>query len=85
MSADQPTGVRYAREVGSQDVGARIMLRRRHPEGGLGDVLGVLEAWSGGRLQVRRRDGELVEVAEADVVASKKVPPAPARRGARRR
>jgi hypothetical protein len=80
VSADQPTGVRYTREVRVQDVGARVMLRRRHPEGGLGDVLGVLESWSGGRLQVRRRDGELVEVAEDDVVASKKVPPAPVRR-----
>ncbi|MCW2666985.1 MAG: hypothetical protein JWN57_1947 [Frankiales bacterium] len=80
VDAEQPTGVRYTRDVRVQDVGARVVLRRRHPEGGLGDVLGILESWAHGRLAVRRRDGVLVEVAEGDVVASKKVPPAPVRR-----
>ena len=80
MDADQPTGVRYTRDVGVRDVGVRVTLRRRLPEGGLGDVLGVLESWSDGLLRVRRRDDALVEVAEADVVALKQVPPAPVRR-----
>nr|WP_238341713.1 GNAT family N-acetyltransferase [Actinopolymorpha rutila] len=66
------------------DVGHRVVVRRRlgveHGRTVYGDVLGVLESWAGGRLALRRRDGELVEVAEDDVVAGKPVPAAPARR-----
>lgn len=80
VSADEPAGVRYVRDVSPDDVGVRVSLRRRLPDGGLGDVLGVLETWTAGALGVRRRDEELVEVAEADVVALKRIPPAPARR-----
>jgi hypothetical protein len=80
VDADQPAGVRYTRDVGPSDVGVRVSLRRRLAEGGLGDVLGVLEAWQDGRLAVRRRDGSVAEVREADVVAVKRVPPPPERR-----
>ncbi len=73
--------MRYVRNVTPDDVGVRVSLRRRLAEGGLGDVLGVLETWSGGVLRVRRRDDAVVEVDEADVLAIKKVPPAPPRRG----
>jgi hypothetical protein len=59
------------------DAGRRISLRRRLPTGQYSDVVGVLEAWSEGRLQVRRRTGELVEVPEETVVAGKVVPPRP--------
>jgi hypothetical protein len=45
----------------------------------------MLETWAGGRLGVRRSNGELVEIATADVVAGKVVPPAPAPRRPRRR
>ena len=72
--------MRYAWNVTPGDVGARVSLRRRLAEGGLGDVLGVLEAWQDGVLTVRRRDDSTVTVDEADVVAVKQVPPAPARR-----
>jgi hypothetical protein len=57
------------------DVGRRVSLRRRMPTGQYSDVVGVLEAWSEGRL--RRRTGELVEVPEEIVVAGKVVPPQP--------
>jgi hypothetical protein len=72
--------VRYTRNVGPGDVGVRVSLRRRLPEGGLGDVLGVVEAWDDSTVSVRRRDGELVVVASVDVVAAKRVPPPPERR-----
>ena len=71
--------MRYTVDVGPGDVGARVVLRRTLAAGGLGDVLGVVERWSGGTVLVRTRSGP-VEVAEADVVAAKRVPDPPARR-----
>ena len=72
--------MRYTRDVGPGDVGVRVSLRRRLPEGGLGDVLGVVEAWDDATVSIRRRDGELVVVGVDDVVAAKRVPPPPERR-----
>jgi len=60
--------------AGPADVGARVVLRRRLPEGALGDVLGHVEQWSDGVVRVRTRTGTTVEVAEADLVAAKRVP-----------
>jgi len=40
-------------------------------------VLGVLEAWTDTAVLVRREDGALVEIARADIVAGKPVPPRP--------
>ena len=80
VSADEPVGVRYAREVGPGDAGMRISLRRRYPGGQLGDVLGVLESWVDGIVTVVRASGERVVLAETDVVATRRVPPPPARR-----
>ncbi len=72
--------MRYAREVGPGDSGMRISLRRRLAEGGYGDVLGILESWAAGVVTVLRASGERVVVAEADVVATRRIPPPPARR-----
>jgi GNAT superfamily N-acetyltransferase len=66
--------------VGPSDVGSRVVLRRRLPGGRTGDLLGELLAWGDGVARVATRHGE-VEVAIADVVAGKPVPPAPSRRG----
>lgn len=74
--------MRYAFSAGPADVGARVVLRRRLPDGRLSDVLGVVERWADGLVAVRDRHGDLVEVAAADLVAAKRVPPPPARRGA---
>jgi hypothetical protein len=63
--------------VTAADVGKRVSLRRRLSTGGYSDVLGVLESWSGGVLQVRRRDNEVVDVPEDVLVAGKVIPPAP--------
>ena len=65
--------MRYVTTAGPADVGARVVLRRRLPEGGLGDVLGHVESWSDGVVRIRTRTGE-VEVAEVDLVAAKRVP-----------
>ena len=72
--------MRYAREVGPGDSGMRISLRRRLPEGGYGDVLGVLSSWADDVVTVVRGDGSSVVIAAADVVATRRIPPAPARR-----
>ena len=79
VSADEPPGVRYAVSAGPGDVGARVVLRHRLPDGGLTDVLGHVERWSDGTVQVRTRTGTTV-VAAADLVAAKRVPEPPARR-----
>jgi hypothetical protein len=61
------------------DVGSRVTLRRALPEG-VGDVVGVLRSWADGTLTVERRDGSLVSVPEAALVAARVVPPPPAAR-----
>ena len=73
--------------LGPHCVGHRVVLRRvvrgeRGPSGGpaLTDVLGVMETWTATTTTVRRDDGTLVEVARADLVAGKVVPPRPPRR-----
>ena len=71
--------MRYERSLGPADVGARVMVRRRLPDGQYGDLLGELLSW-GDTVVVRDRHGALHEVAEPDVVAGKRIPPPPARR-----
>lgn len=56
------------------DVGSRVTLRRAVP-GGVSDVVGELLSWSDGVLEVRRRDGSVVAVAEIDLVAARVVGP----------
>jgi hypothetical protein len=80
VEADRPTGVRYTIDVGPGDHGVRVSMRRRLPEGGYGDVLGELLSWDEAVVRVRKRDGTVVDVAPADVVAAKRVPPPPERR-----
>ena len=41
------------------------------------DVLGICESWDAGRATIRREDGTLVEIATADIVSGKPVPPRP--------
>lgn len=72
--------MRYIRDVGPGDRGMRVVVRRRLAGGGMGDVLGELEAWSDGVVRVRDRHGVEHLVDEADVVAAKRVPPPPERR-----
>ena len=58
------------------DVGRRVSVRHRTDDGRLSDVVGVLRSWTEeGALAGERRDGEVVLLAVADVVAAKVVPP----------
>lgn len=75
--------LRYTLTLTPSDVGARVVVRRVLPGGGIGDVLGLLERWADGSLAIRRRDGTLTTVAETDLVAAKVVPAAPVRRRSR--
>ncbi|HEX6233630.1 MAG TPA: GNAT family N-acetyltransferase [Jiangellaceae bacterium] len=60
-------------------VGRRVVVRYRlgTPVDGAHatDVLGELVAWSEGRLHIRTKTGDVVEVAESSVLAAKVVPP----------
>ena len=63
-----------------RDVGARVSVRRRVPEGLLTDVLGHLLDVTDDHLEVLGR-GEVLRLPLADVTAAKVVPPATPRRG----
>lgn len=71
--------MRYERSLGTADVGARVMVRRRLPDGRYGDVLGELVSWSA-EVAVRDRHGVTHVMSLDDVVAGKRIPPPPARR-----
>lgn len=64
---------RSADRLGPEHVGRRVTVRRRLAEGGVGDVVGVLESLDDEAVSVRRRDGTLVRVARGDVVAARVV------------
>lgn len=73
--------------LGPHVVGLRVVVRRivrgeTGPTGGpaFTDVLGVLESWGPETARVRTEDGDLVELAVADVVSGKPVPPRPSPR-----
>lgn len=75
---------RYVVRITPADVGARVTVRSRLPgtvdtDDGptVTDVIGTLRTWSDGVLQIQRRDGSVVEVTEADLLAAKTVPPPP--------
>ena len=80
MEPDGPGGVRYVRDAGPGDVGVRVSLRRTLPEGGYGDVLGVVVEWDDTVVRIEKRDGSQVEIPAETVVAAKRVPPPPPRR-----
>ena len=70
--------------LGPHVVGRRVVVRRvlrgqSGPSGGpaMTDVLGVCTAWGGGRCVVAPEQGEPVEIALADIVSGKPVPPRP--------
>ena len=65
----------YQIRITTEDVGQRVSLRYRTGDiPPLTDVVGELEWWEDGTLGVRRRDGALVEVEEAGLVAGRTLP-----------
>lgn len=73
------SGVRLDRSLRPDDVGRRVVVRRRLADGSATDVLGELLRWDAGTLVVRDRHGADVEVDEGDILAAKTVPPPPER------
>ena len=71
--------------VGTRVVVRRLLRGRAGPSGGpaMTDVVGRVVARTGEVLRVERRDGELVDVAMADVVTLKQVPDGAGRRRTR--
>lgn len=72
--------------LGPHVVGTRVVVRRvvrgeTGPSGGpaLTDLLGICESWGPDSLTIRAEDGSLTEIALADVVSGKPVPPRPSR------
>ena len=73
--------------LGPHCVGQRVVVRRvlpgqTGPSGGpaMTDLLGVMEAWAPPTTSVRGEDGTLTEIALADIVSGKPVPPRPSTR-----
>lgn len=66
-----------------EDVGSRVSVRSRthapEDQPSATDTIGWLRAWQGGELEIQRRDGEVVRVPEADLLAGRTVPPPPSR------
>ncbi|MCX6397046.1 MAG: GNAT family N-acetyltransferase [Propionibacteriales bacterium] len=67
-------------------VGIRVVVRRivrgeTGPSGGpaLTDLLGICETWGTKSITIRSEDGTVTEIARADIVSGKPVPPRPSR------
>lgn len=72
--------------LGPHVVGQRVVVRRvvrgeTGPSGGpaFTDLLGICESWTAESTVIRAEDGTLTEIALADIVAGKPVPPRPSR------
>ena len=73
--------------LGPHCVGQRVVVRRvlpgqTGPSGGpaMTDLLGVMEAWSADRTEIRGEDGAVTSIRLADIVSGKPVPPRPSPR-----
>lgn len=77
--------MRYRLEVKitDGDIGSRVVIRYRRPDGQVTDVLGTLEAAGDASFAVRKASGETVTVPCDRALAAKTVPPAPPRRPSR--
>lgn len=79
MTTSGPHGSLGPHVVGQRVVIRRVLPGQTGPTGGpaMTDVLGVCESWGDGRASIRREDGSVVEIAIADIVSGKPVPPRP--------
>ena len=68
--------------MGHRVVVRRVLRDETGPSGGpaMTDVLGMCESWEDDVVTIRREDGSSVEIAVADIVSGKPVPPRPQRR-----
>jgi len=74
-------GGRYVVRIIPADVGKRVTVRARISgsvtQPTTTDTVGVLRSWAEGVLRIERRDGELVEIREKDLVAGRVIPASP--------
>ena len=72
---------RYVVRITPADVGRRVTIRSRigasDRQPAMTDTVGVLRAWTEGVLRVERRDGELVEIRDKDMVAGRVIAASP--------
>lgn len=68
------------RRLGPADLGRRVVVRHRLPDGRGTDVLGELIAADPDQLVVRDRHGTAHAIAQTAIIAGKPIPPAPPRR-----
>jgi hypothetical protein len=79
----------YRIRITPAEVGQRVSVRARladPPAQGptTTDTLGILRRWADGVLAIERADGTVTEVAEADLLAARLIPPPPPPRPRRR-
>jgi hypothetical protein len=69
---------RYIVRITPADVGRRVTIRARTHAGphepSATDTVGILRSWADGLLRVERRDGTVVEIPEADLLAARVIP-----------
>lgn len=72
-------------QVSGEDIGERVSVRSRIParagQPRHTDTVGYLRGWSEGAVTIERRDGEIVTLDEAAIVAGRVVGKPPRRRG----
>ncbi len=66
---------RSAGRLSERDVGRRVTVRRRNPDGTASDVLGTLRALGPDAVTVERADGTAVTIPVAEVVAARAITP----------
>ena len=70
---------RYVVRLSPADVGSRVVIRWRRPDGAIADVLGVLESAPPDAFVVAKASGEVITVPRDRALAAKPIPPAPRR------
>jgi ribosome maturation factor RimP len=60
-------------QIGPEHLGHRVTVRRRLPEGGYSDVLGVCEQIDASTVTVRNNQGETIAIKRSEIVAARVV------------
>jgi len=62
-------------DIGPEHRGRRVTVRRKLPDGGYSDVIGVCEQADPSSLTVRNKNGETIVIARSEIVAARLVGP----------
>jgi len=58
-------------QIGTEHQGHRVTIRRKLPEGGYSDVVGVAEHVDDASITVRNRKGEKIEIDRSEIAAAR--------------